>query len=496
VNQPLVSIIIPSYNHERYVEQAIMSAINQTYKSIELIIIDDGSTDKSPYIIKELLNKIDSSIIVFRVQNNIGLSKTLNKAIAMANGDFIAFLASDDAYLPKRIEECMNVLLNSKSDVCAVYSDGFIIDEVGMKIGRFSDKYIVPIGKNVYKELIIGNWIPSMGILYRKSSILECGLFDENLKVEDYDMLMRLSQRFKFKYIPKPLFLYRWHGLNYSSDKVKMEEQTKLISGKYKDLSSFNNYIFALRNRNFIKLIQECNFLNFELTFRAVIRKIQRKLNIVNVSYFELFKVAFVLLCSNLKGQVKSKFLFFRGLKTGKGTRIDGKVYIIGNSKNISLGNNVRILGDIQFVTEYSRDREIIQIGNDTTIDKDAILFSHGGKIIIGNGCFIGSNVRIQAKGGVYIGNNTMIAPKASIFASNHITKKVEIPYIKQGERFIGISIGENCWIGSDVVILDGAAIGDCCIVGANCVINGQCPPNSKILAKEIIGRPINDKNN
>jgi acetyltransferase-like isoleucine patch superfamily enzyme len=86
-----------------------------------------------------------------------------------------------------------------------------------------------------------------------------------------------------------------------------------------------------------------------------------------------------------------------------------------------------------------------------------------------------------------------MIAANTSIFASNHITDRNDVPYKKQGEKFIGISIGQNCWIGSNVVILDGADIGDSCIIGANCIIKGQYPSNSKIVAKEIIGKPYNE---
>jgi alpha-1,3-rhamnosyltransferase len=247
--KPLVSVIIPSYNHEKYVEQAILSVINQTYKNIELIIIDDGSKDNSPYLIKELINRNNSFKIIFEIQDNMGLCKTLNKSIRMAKGEFVAILASDDMYLPNRIEECVNVLLNAKSNICAVYSDGFIINGNGMKIGRFSDKYTIPIGKNIYKELLIGNWIAALSVLYRRSSLFECGLFDENIEVEDYDMLLKLAQKFKFEYIPKPLFLYRLHGLNYSSNKTKMDEQFKVISKKYKDLQSYRNYTLALKNK-------------------------------------------------------------------------------------------------------------------------------------------------------------------------------------------------------------------------------------------------------
>lgn len=274
MNQPLVSIIIPSYNHEKYVEQAIMSIIDQTYRNLELIIIDDGSVDESPYVIKELVNKIDSSKkIIFEIQDNMGLSKTLNKAIRMANGEYIAILASDDMYLPNKIEECVNVLSNAESNVCAVFSNGFIINENGVKMHQFYDnKHKKPWGKNVYKELLLGNWIAALSLLYRKSSLLECGLFDENLEIEDYDMLLRLAKIFELKYISKPLVLYRMHGLNCSNNKEKMNEHLESIYKKHKDLYSYKKYTLALKNKNIIQFLQECNLLNIELTLRAIIR--------------------------------------------------------------------------------------------------------------------------------------------------------------------------------------------------------------------------------
>jgi alpha-1,3-rhamnosyltransferase len=276
VNRPIVSVIIPSYNHERFVEQAIMSVIDQTYKNFELIIIDDGSKDKSPHLIKTLINKFDSSNIIFETQENMGLSKTLNKGIRMANGEFIGFLASDDVYLPNMIEECVNVLSTEKANVCAVYSDGFIIDGDGRKICKHSEKFKIPLGKNAYKELLLRNWIGAGGVLYRKSSLIECGLFDENIEIEDYDLFLRLTKIFQIKYIPKLLFLYRRHSLNYSSDEKRVAEQTKLLAKKHKDLNSYLKYRSALKSKNFIELFHECNFLNIELTFRALIKKAQK----------------------------------------------------------------------------------------------------------------------------------------------------------------------------------------------------------------------------
>ena len=167
---PLVTIIIPSYNHQRYIEQSILSAINQSYGNVEVIIIDDGSSDSSPEIIKRVIEQYSGEKnITFLRQNNIGLSKTLNKALSMAKGEYVQFLASDDAYLPDKTSVCVETLHKTSEKIAAVYTDGYIVNQKGQKTARFSDKYIRPISSNVYEELLIGNWIPALGLLYKKN---------------------------------------------------------------------------------------------------------------------------------------------------------------------------------------------------------------------------------------------------------------------------------------------------------------------------------------
>lgn len=107
INEPLVSVIIPSYNHEKYISDCIDSIVNQTYKNIQLIIIDDGSTDNSPSIINKKVVSIKDcfgDIVFISNESNQGVLKSLNQALLEVRGEYISFCASDDKLLPSNIE--------------------------------------------------------------------------------------------------------------------------------------------------------------------------------------------------------------------------------------------------------------------------------------------------------------------------------------------------------------------------------------------------------
>ena len=113
--KPLVSVIVPCYNSEKYIERCIISILNQTYNNIEIIIIDDGSTDSSLDIIKRLSNNYDN--IKYIHQSNSGVSAARNKGLSNANGDYITFVDSDDTILPEMYETLMELIVSHKADI-------------------------------------------------------------------------------------------------------------------------------------------------------------------------------------------------------------------------------------------------------------------------------------------------------------------------------------------------------------------------------------------
>ena len=248
---PLVSVIIPVYNHENYVQTTIKSIINQTYKNIELIVIDDGSKDNSFSKVLELKPECENrfSDLVMETKENEGTCKTYNKLISKAKGKYVYLIASDDISKPDAIEKEVEVLENNP-DYVLVVGNQENIDKDGNRI--YFDKnaeitydealavyktteFLQEKRKISYKSedfgeystfLAVGNYLPN-GYLVRKSVLDKIGNFTPNAPLEDYWEMMQLSKYGKFKYIDEILFSYRLHGENTVTQNKKMRKMAR-----------------------------------------------------------------------------------------------------------------------------------------------------------------------------------------------------------------------------------------------------------------------------
>lgn len=189
MKQSLVSIIIPSYNADKYIKEAVDSALAQTYKNIEVIVIDDGSSDKTKKI---LTPYIISNRIKYFYQKNQGLSAARNTSIKNSQGEYIALLDADDIFLPAKIEKQVNCLENnSQCDVsyCDLYH---FWDEAPDKLLKLNYKYYS--GADVLPRLLEKDFIAPLAVVLRKSVFERFGYFDENLRrSEDLDFFLRLA---------------------------------------------------------------------------------------------------------------------------------------------------------------------------------------------------------------------------------------------------------------------------------------------------------------
>ena len=216
MGDPLVSIIMPCYNHEKYVGKSILSIINQPYKNIEIIAIDDGSHDSTPKIIKDLSRKYGFYCEIH--DTNQGICRTLNKAIGLSSGQYIKFLASDDFIHEQSIVEFVHHFENHPEvDVC--FGDLIKIDEDDNQIDflksgipkSFQRKYSVDNVVNISASKAI-QASPIIGPSYviKKSVLNEFGLFDESQLVEDWDLFLFLvCHSKKVSYIPAIAGFYR-----------------------------------------------------------------------------------------------------------------------------------------------------------------------------------------------------------------------------------------------------------------------------------------------
>lgn len=162
ISEPLVSVVMPAYNCDRFIEAAITSVINQTYGNWELIIIDDGSSD-STCSVAESFSKEDKRISIVKNPNNMGVAKTRNRGLDLAKGDYVALLDSDDLWCSDKLEK--QIALAKKANADIVYCSYAIIDECGNKR---CDDFVVPETTD-YNEMLVRTTVNcSTAVLSRK----------------------------------------------------------------------------------------------------------------------------------------------------------------------------------------------------------------------------------------------------------------------------------------------------------------------------------------
>jgi len=185
---PLVSIIVSCYNHEAYIEECILSILNQTYDNIELIVIDDGSSDSSAKILEKLQQK---HAFYFERQANQGLTKTLNKAIKMAKGKYIAPLGSDDIILPNKTEIQVNYL-EERNDIAVVGGSILCIDRNGELTPKQQHKSYREINfKTLFSQP--KSIPPAPSVMIRANILKDVGGYNTECKLEDLYLWLKIT---------------------------------------------------------------------------------------------------------------------------------------------------------------------------------------------------------------------------------------------------------------------------------------------------------------
>ena len=196
---PLVSIIALCYNQAQFCEDTLGSIYNQSYKNIELIIMDDFSSDNSVEKINRWINAHQDISIQFIPHNkNVGICKTLNEALKNAKGKYFELIACDDLMHPEKTSRQVSYLEATNNSVAMVYTDALLInddgsDRYGLFIQRSRDFEQLPSGK-IYDVLLEENFIPAMSVMIKTAIIKSLGGFDEKLSFEDHDMWLRLAE--------------------------------------------------------------------------------------------------------------------------------------------------------------------------------------------------------------------------------------------------------------------------------------------------------------
>jgi acetyltransferase-like isoleucine patch superfamily enzyme len=353
---------MPARNHAAFVGTALRSILAQSHPQLELIVIDDGSQDGTPDEIDRTLAgcRRQMRIEVHR-QENRGLGRTLARGLALARGEFVQFLASDDALFPGMTARLAAALAAAGPEVAAVGCDGYVFDGRQGHHRVFSHLHPVPLGRNQHRELLVGNWFPAMGLLYRRD-LLGGDMLQRGLVYEDWGLLLNLTRQRRILQIPDRLFLYRQHGSNTSNDPERMLAAHRALCAQHPAMARVRDWKGALLAGDLRRILAGLTPGNLDLAARFALRQAQRRL------------------ARNRAG----------GAQTG-GPRI---------------GRGVRM-------TREGGGR--IEIGAGCTIGPGAVLAAGPGDLVLGPGCSIGAGARLVAGEGLTLGPGCLIEQEARL---------------------------------------------------------------------------------
>ena len=280
-NYPLVSVVIACYNCEKYVEMAVQSIIDQTYKNLEILITDDCSTDNSFNLLKQLTEK-DSRILLFKNDENLKLAKSLNNMIAVAKGKYIARMDADDISLPERIEKQVT-WMEANPDYVICGTNAWYINESGRK---FRTSHLPCTNEEISKAKYIKCPFLHPSVII-KSDIAKVNKYDEEyFAAQDYNLWFSILEVHKGYNLKEKLLLYRDHSESVTNKKkdgshrllvnIFSEYLTNynyslsekyvygFLTGKKIDDTDLNVLILGLFNQ-----IKSCDGFNFYILLRC-----------------------------------------------------------------------------------------------------------------------------------------------------------------------------------------------------------------------------------
>jgi len=226
---PRVTVVIPTYNRARFIAEAIKSVLEQTFRDFELIVVDDGSTDDTAAVV----SRFTDPRLRYVYQTNQERSAARNHGIRLAQGEYVAFLDSDDVWLPAKLEYQV-ALLDARPAVGLAYTGAYIFEDQL----TFTEQRPRWRGQVLKALLMEDNVVCGSGAtpLVRRACFARVGGFDETASiygVEDWDMWVRLATAgYEFDFVSQPLARCRVHGTNTQKDAEKMEQATRVFFAK------------------------------------------------------------------------------------------------------------------------------------------------------------------------------------------------------------------------------------------------------------------------
>lgn len=310
---PLVSVICLCYNHEKFLEEALDSVLNQTYPNLEVIVIDDFSTDNSRFLLETYAKK-HPQIKYLPAEKNLGNCAAFNRAFAISSGKYIIDFATDDVLLPTRIAEQVAVFETLGPEYGILFTDAVLIDDSGNTLGYFyqrnsdgSLKQHVPSGY-VFAEVLQRHFISTPTMIIRRSVFEKLGGYDATLAYEDFDLWVRSARDFKYYFLDKPLTKRRLHPAQLSKKQYKpsdrqifstiqvcrkavsliktQEEKHALVSRIEHELTQTVFTENKEASQQFLALLQEINAVSLKSKVLRLLSKIPLPLNSFRRLYY------------------------------------------------------------------------------------------------------------------------------------------------------------------------------------------------------------------
>ncbi len=297
-NEPLVTVLLPVYNCEKYITESILSILNQTYTNFELLIIDDFSTDLTLQICKTILDK---RIKIIEKDKNSGYTNSLNYGLSISKGKYVARMDGDDVSLPTRFEKQVAFLEeNEKVIVCGT---AFEIMDSGIKI-------IPPkTFEGIKIALLEDSCIAHPSVMMRSKTISENNIqYDiQSEPAEDFDLWVRLVDLGEFANLDEVLLLYRNHE-NQVSEKRKIEQRNVANEVKFKMISKLPLTIDNTEKEVYKKIFSFTEKLNLEEIYTYL--NLKTRLLKANIDYFE--KNEFIQFLNKLENKIVNQYFLGR----------------------------------------------------------------------------------------------------------------------------------------------------------------------------------------
>lgn len=235
----MVSVVIPVYNRETTIERAIMSVLNQTYTDLEVIVVDDCSTDSTREVVKNLN---DNRVRLISLKQNSGACCARNCGIDVANGEYIAFQDSDDEWLPNKIQLQLEEM--KKNDAAIAFCQFSRLDSDGVSVAP-----ILSGGFISRDKLIQESYVSTQTLIGKRECFIDIRFDTKMPRLQDYDICIRLSEKFDFYFVKQPLVNMYVQDDSISMNFGKLETALELIFTKYPDIIKKNKNMDFYQSR-------------------------------------------------------------------------------------------------------------------------------------------------------------------------------------------------------------------------------------------------------